>query len=36
MVAALAEPDARYATGQSYVVDGGMLLMAAEVNQLAQ
>ena len=36
MVAALAEPDARYATGQSYVVDGGMLLMAAEANQLAQ
>jgi NAD(P)-dependent dehydrogenase (short-subunit alcohol dehydrogenase family) len=36
MVAALSEPDARYATGQSYVVDGGMLLMAAEANQLAQ
>ena len=36
MVAALCEPDARYATGQSYVVDGGMLLMAAEANQLAQ
>ena len=26
---------ARYATGQSYVVDGGMLLMAAMANQLA-
>jgi NAD(P)-dependent dehydrogenase (short-subunit alcohol dehydrogenase family) len=35
MVAALCEPDARYATGQSYVVDGGMLLMAAEANRLA-
>jgi NAD(P)-dependent dehydrogenase (short-subunit alcohol dehydrogenase family) len=36
MVAALTEPDARYATGQSFVVDGGMLLMAAQANQLAQ
>ncbi len=30
----LAEPDARYATGQSLVVDGGMLLMGAMANQL--
>jgi NAD(P)-dependent dehydrogenase (short-subunit alcohol dehydrogenase family) len=36
MVAALAEPDARYATGQSFVVDGGMLLMGAMANQVAQ
>ena len=36
IVASLTEPDARYVTGQSYVVDGGMLLMAAQANQLAQ
>jgi NAD(P)-dependent dehydrogenase (short-subunit alcohol dehydrogenase family) len=29
----LASPEASYATGQSYVVDGGMLLMAAVANQ---
>jgi NAD(P)-dependent dehydrogenase (short-subunit alcohol dehydrogenase family) len=34
-VAWLAEPDARYATGQSFVIDGGMLLMGAMANQLA-
>jgi len=33
-VAWLAEPDARYATGQSFVIDGGMLLMGAMANQL--
>jgi NAD(P)-dependent dehydrogenase (short-subunit alcohol dehydrogenase family) len=32
-VAFLASPEARYATGTSLVVDGGMLLMAAEANQ---
>jgi NAD(P)-dependent dehydrogenase (short-subunit alcohol dehydrogenase family) len=32
-VAFLASPDARYATGASLVVDGGMLLMAAVANQ---
>ena len=31
-VAFLASPDARYATGSSYVVDGGLLLMAAQAN----
>jgi NAD(P)-dependent dehydrogenase (short-subunit alcohol dehydrogenase family) len=31
-IAFLASPDARYATGASFVVDGGMLLMAAEAN----
>jgi len=36
MVAALTEPDARYATGRSFVVDGGMLLMAAQANQLVK
>jgi NAD(P)-dependent dehydrogenase (short-subunit alcohol dehydrogenase family) len=35
-VAWLCEPDARYATGQSFVIDGGMLLMAAQANTLAQ
>ncbi len=31
----LAEPNARYTTGHSLVVDGGMLLMGAMANQLA-
>ena len=35
-IAFLASPEAAYTTGASYVVDGGMLLMAAEANQLAQ
>jgi hypothetical protein len=35
-VAYLASPGARYTTGHSLVVDGGMLLMAAMANQLAQ
>jgi len=32
-VAFLAAPDARYATGASFVIDGGLLLMAAVANQ---
>jgi NAD(P)-dependent dehydrogenase (short-subunit alcohol dehydrogenase family) len=35
LIAYLASPEAGYTTGASYVVDGGMLLMAAEANQLA-
>jgi NAD(P)-dependent dehydrogenase (short-subunit alcohol dehydrogenase family) len=34
-IAWLASPDASYATGACFVVDGGMLLMAAMANQLA-
>ena len=34
-IALLASPEASYATGASLVVDGGMLLMAAEANKLA-
>ena len=33
-IAYLSSPDARYTTGESLVVDGGLLLMAAQVNQL--
>jgi NAD(P)-dependent dehydrogenase (short-subunit alcohol dehydrogenase family) len=35
LIAFLASPEAAYITGSSYVVDGGLLLMAAEANQLA-
>jgi NAD(P)-dependent dehydrogenase (short-subunit alcohol dehydrogenase family) len=34
-IAFLASPDARYATGTSIVVDGGLMLMAAEFNREA-
>jgi NAD(P)-dependent dehydrogenase (short-subunit alcohol dehydrogenase family) len=33
-VAFLASPDARYATGASFVIDGGLMLTAAEYNQV--
>jgi NAD(P)-dependent dehydrogenase (short-subunit alcohol dehydrogenase family) len=35
LIAFLASPEAGYITGQSYVIDGGLLQMAAMVNQLA-
>jgi NAD(P)-dependent dehydrogenase (short-subunit alcohol dehydrogenase family) len=35
LIAWLARPESSYVTGASYVVDGGMLLMAARANQLA-
>lgn len=33
LIVHLASPDASYTTGSSYVIDGGMLLMAAEANR---
>jgi NAD(P)-dependent dehydrogenase (short-subunit alcohol dehydrogenase family) len=35
LIAWLTSPEASYTTGASYVVDGGMLLMAAEANRIA-
>ena len=35
MIAFLASPDARYATGASFVIDGGLSLTAAQFNQEA-
>ena len=36
LIAWVASPEASYTTGASYVVDGGMLLMGAEANELAK
>jgi NAD(P)-dependent dehydrogenase (short-subunit alcohol dehydrogenase family) len=36
VIAFLASPESSYATGSSFVVDGGMLLMAAMANQLVR
>jgi NAD(P)-dependent dehydrogenase (short-subunit alcohol dehydrogenase family) len=35
LIAYLSSPEASYTTGGSYVIDGGMLLMAARANQIA-
>jgi NAD(P)-dependent dehydrogenase (short-subunit alcohol dehydrogenase family) len=34
LIAHLASPEASYTTGASYVIDGGLLLMAAEANRI--
>ena len=34
LVAFLASPEARYVTGASYVIDGGLMLTAAEYNRV--
>lgn len=36
LIAFLCAPEASYTTGASYVIDGGMLLMAAEANAVVQ
>jgi NAD(P)-dependent dehydrogenase (short-subunit alcohol dehydrogenase family) len=35
LISHLSSPEAGYTTGASYVVDGGLLLMAAQANQIA-